>query len=97
MTGVVPGRALTAGSRLLCRMGIIMGKERSMLGRSGTKAIQRRDRRAGRLQHPDHHLVRSHAVRMVFCLRAHDPGFASGERTSSDTKPWGIGRTAIVS
>ena len=91
-TGTRPDRRF----RLLCRMGIIVGKERSMLGRSGTKAKQRRDRRAGRLQHPDHDTVRSHAVRMVFCMRAHDPGFANGEHTSADTMPWGIGRVSRV-
>ena len=74
-----------------------MGKERSKVGRRGTKAKSRRDRRAGRLQHPDHYTVRSHAVRMVFCMRAHDPGFTNGEHTSADTMPRGIGRTAIVS
>ena len=41
-TGTRPDRRF----RLVCRMGIIMGNERSMLGRSGTKAKWRRDRRA---------------------------------------------------
>ena len=89
ITRVVLGRALTAGSDLSVVWASLWAKSAQCCGgRSGTKAKSRRNRRAGRLQHPDHDTVRSHAVQTVFCTRSHDLGFANGERASADTKPW---------